>query len=148
MIKKTSETTPTMASIVDGYSTSTQDGYSCNYINEHESIYSTNEQVIGTWINGKPLYRKTIYDTTGISANTNKIIDTNTPNIGIITKIDAILSSSDKTTYRNINMYNLEATNISTSMYMKTNGIITIRSNDSWGSPNIIVSFEYTKTTD
>lgn len=33
MIKKTSETTPTMASIVDGYNTSTQDGYSCNYSN-------------------------------------------------------------------------------------------------------------------
>ena len=33
MIKKTSETTPTMASIVDGYSTSTQDGYSCGYVN-------------------------------------------------------------------------------------------------------------------
>ena len=34
-IKKTSETTPTMASVVDGYSTSTQDGYSCNYANKH-----------------------------------------------------------------------------------------------------------------
>lgn len=32
-IKKTSETTPTMASIVDGYNTSTQNGYSCNYVN-------------------------------------------------------------------------------------------------------------------
>ena len=36
-IKKTSETTPTMASIVDGYSTSTQDGYSCNYVNGMET---------------------------------------------------------------------------------------------------------------
>lgn len=33
MIKKISETTPTMASIVDAYSTSTQDGYSANYVN-------------------------------------------------------------------------------------------------------------------
>jgi len=32
-IKKISETTPTMASVVDTYSTSTQDAYSCNYVN-------------------------------------------------------------------------------------------------------------------
>ena len=45
-IKKTSETTPTMASIVDGYSTSTQDGYSCNYINgliKHTTITGTTD---------------------------------------------------------------------------------------------------------
>jgi len=34
-IIKAKNTTPTMASIVDAYSTSTQDGYSCNYINNH-----------------------------------------------------------------------------------------------------------------
>ena len=32
-IKKVSQTTPTSAQIVDGYSTSTADGYSANYIN-------------------------------------------------------------------------------------------------------------------
>lgn len=33
MIKKTSETTPTMASVVNTYSTSNEDTYSCDYIN-------------------------------------------------------------------------------------------------------------------
>ena len=32
-IRKVSQTPPTMASIVNAYSTSTKDGYSCNYIN-------------------------------------------------------------------------------------------------------------------
>lgn len=32
-IKKVSQTTPTQSQIVDGYSTSTADGYSCNYVN-------------------------------------------------------------------------------------------------------------------
>lgn len=38
MIKKVSETTPTMASIVNGYSTSTQDGYSCDFINNQTVV--------------------------------------------------------------------------------------------------------------
>lgn len=33
MIKKISQTTPVSANIVDNYSTSTTDGYSCNYVN-------------------------------------------------------------------------------------------------------------------
>lgn len=37
-IKKVSQTTPTQAQIVDGYSTSTTDGYSCNYINQKTNI--------------------------------------------------------------------------------------------------------------
>lgn len=32
-IKKISQTTSTNATIIDGYSESTQDGYSCNYVN-------------------------------------------------------------------------------------------------------------------
>ena len=45
MLKKTSETTPTMASIVNSYSTSTQDGYSCDYVNGNigKSIYTNTE---------------------------------------------------------------------------------------------------------
>ena len=37
-IKKVSQTTPTTAQVVDGYSTSTNDSYSCNYINELHEI--------------------------------------------------------------------------------------------------------------
>lgn len=37
LIKKTSETTPTMASIVNTTNNSTTDGYSCKFINEHPS---------------------------------------------------------------------------------------------------------------
>lgn len=34
-IKKVSQTTPTQAQVVDGYSTSTTDTYSCNYLNKN-----------------------------------------------------------------------------------------------------------------
>lgn len=38
--------------------------------------YSTTEQVIGTWIDGKPLYQKTFSATTPATANTNEDIIT------------------------------------------------------------------------
>ena len=41
-IKKVSQTTSTQAQVVDGYSTSTTDSYSCNYVNSMNT-YSTNE---------------------------------------------------------------------------------------------------------
>ena len=51
-IKKVSETTPITGQVIDGYSESTTDGYSANYVNELNT-YSTEEQRIGTWINRK-----------------------------------------------------------------------------------------------
>lgn len=59
-IKKTSETTPTMASIVDDYSTSTQDGYSCNYVNKDNTYSTTEVKTNKMWIDGKPIYRLVI----------------------------------------------------------------------------------------
>ena len=59
-IKKVSQTTSTQAQVVDGYSTSSRDSYSCNYINNKvKKIYSADEKVVGKFF-GKPLYSKTI----------------------------------------------------------------------------------------
>lgn len=58
-IKKVSQTTSTQAQVVDGYSTSTTDSYSCNYVNGLNT-YKTTEQRVGTWTNGKPIYQITL----------------------------------------------------------------------------------------
>lgn len=47
-IKKVSQTTPTQAQVVDGYSTSTTDSYSCNYVNNN----ITNAKIL--WTNPSP----------------------------------------------------------------------------------------------
>ena len=39
---------------------------------ENCSIYSTNEQVVGKWINGKPIYRKTM-EFSNLSSGENRI---------------------------------------------------------------------------
>lgn len=66
-IKKVSQTVPTSAQVVNGHSDSTTNSYSCNYVNKLNT-YSTTEHRIGTWINGKPLYRKTYVETLTQSA--------------------------------------------------------------------------------
>lgn len=48
-----------VANIANGYSTSQNDAYSCDYVN-NLNTYSTTEKRIGTWIDGKPLYGKVI----------------------------------------------------------------------------------------
>lgn len=63
-IRKVSQPTPLSpgnGAIVDSYSTSSTDGYSCDYINGIGQYYSTTEKEIGTWIDGKPIYRKVIF---------------------------------------------------------------------------------------
>lgn len=64
-IKKTSETTPRTSQTVNQYSESTQDSYACDYINK-QNTYSTTEQRIGTWIDGKPLYQKVVKETVNL----------------------------------------------------------------------------------
>ena len=53
------------------YGTSNENGYTQNYINGLQT-YSTTEQRIGTWIDGKPLYRITITGTLSDTNNTWK----------------------------------------------------------------------------
>lgn len=74
LIKKTYQGTLPDNKIVNTYSTSQTDTYSCNYINDCNT-YSTSEiKTDKTWIDGKPIYRKVIeYTSTGIDALNQQI---------------------------------------------------------------------------
>lgn len=70
-IIKAKNTTPTMASVVNTYNTSTTDTYSCKYIN-NANAYSTSEvKTDMTWIDGKPIYRK-VYEVQSL-ANSGRV---------------------------------------------------------------------------
>ena len=58
-IKKTSQYMEGGANLSTVYGTSNTDGYTQSYINSLNT-YSSTEQRIGTWIDGKPIYRKVI----------------------------------------------------------------------------------------
>ena len=43
------------------------------YLNNRD-IYSTDEQIVGTWVDGKPIYRKVIDTTTPSSTNVESVV--------------------------------------------------------------------------
>ena len=94
-IKKVSQTTPTQAQVVDGYSTSATDSYSANYVNKL-SNYSTEETVCGMWIDGKPIYRKVI-DTTYSGT-----INTNIQNLDTMVKMNVLAKQTSTNDWRNL----------------------------------------------
>ena len=49
--------------ISNTYNTTTNNTYSCDYINTKANTYSTTEQRVGTWIDNKPIYRRVIQTT-------------------------------------------------------------------------------------
>ena len=87
-IIKVNQTTSIQAQVVDIYSTSTSDCYSCNYINSL-NVYSTDEiKTNKVWIDNKDIYRKT-FSGTFISSSTRAVVD-------LYTGIDSITGVSGK----------------------------------------------------
>ena len=143
-IKKTSETTPTTAQVVNTESNSTQDTYSCDKINEKvKEVYSTTEQVIGTWIDGKPLYRKTIpvniTTTSRVSYNHN------------ITNIESIWVDMSASYYTNETIFlpfGYQTQGFYTEAYVNSTSIAIDITSSFWVSGTAYITLKYTKTTD
>ena len=120
---------------------------------ENFSIYSTNEQVVGKWINGKPIYRKTM-EFSNLSSGENRIPHG-------IADVDIIMVDRDHSfatdgTYSElwqIGNTNSSASNFSqfsVSLVWTTNSIFDVYIGSGLVSrlPKLIITFEYTKTTD
>lgn len=133
--------------IHDAYSTSTTDTYSCNYINEARlEEYSTNETKIGTWIDGKPIYRKVL--NVGTVTTQKTYITHNIANLGKLVNLygtcnrqidnrQQIIPSN----YTNWEIFLYDISSIEISLYFSDN---------QWNATpyDIVVIIEYTKTTD
>ena len=135
--------------IVNEHTESETLGYSANYLNAKFSSlenYLTEEQIIGTWIDGKPLYRKVVNHSKALSAGNNAIIH-NIPNIGVVTKVDGY-------TILGTNNYRTGAFESSTKFInIKTvdSTYINVHVGSDWGSSfknGFVTILEYTKTTD
>ena len=109
--------------------------------------YSTNEQVIGTWIDGKPLYQKTYYydNQGGLIDGDNKIIQLDSA-INV-TKLNGFLVAPDNNK-RWILPYSKGSS--TTAIIITEDHYINLYvSNDSWASTRkVYITIEYTKTTD
>lgn len=102
--------------------------------------YSTSEKVIGTWINGKPLYRKVLISTSGNSGN--KRIAHGITDIGKVVNISASMTATDYNYYmNNSSPYNFTIQEISqTEVIMNIDGVFS-----NW---ELSIVMEYTKWND
>lgn len=115
--------------------------------------YSTEEQVIGEWIDGKPVYQKTIVAenyplTTGVN-----IVSTGISNIDVLVRSDIFVTNSAHTNFRHISHteVNTQTGSVSTdTIYavITTSGDVQFYCLNTWSSPNIYITLQYTKTTD
>ena len=119
---------------------------------ENFSTYSTDEQVIGKWINGKPIYRKTM-EFSGLHSGENNIAHG-------IADVDIIMIDKDHSFATNeaySELWQIGNTNsannlsqFSVSLVWTTNSIFDVYIGSGLVSriPKLIITFEYTKTTD
>lgn len=123
-----------------------------NAINEgilQSNTYSTTETIIGTWIDGKPIYRKTI---TGILDGTYvesgyffTWINSGITNIDNITSKEISVKTTDKISFEGSENLKLD--------YILTGGFankvqIGAKSGSIPADSSVIITLEYTKTTD
>ena len=108
--------------------------------------YSTTEQKIGTWTDGKPLYRKVI-NCGSMPNSTTKFVNTdlNAANVNII----KIYGSARNTTGTTIPLPFFHVTSASGIMIsFETDGTIALQSNVNRSAFSGYIVLEYTKTTD
>ena len=112
------------------------------------STYSTEEQAVGTWIDGKTIYRK-IINFGALPNATKKEVQHNISNISNFTKIEGIAIRNDETkftqslplVYKNAEMsYN--------TALAVDNTIVEIQTNGDRSMFNGYVTLEYTKTVE
>lgn len=112
-------------------------------------VYSTEEQVIGTWIDGKPIYRRVIESTTpNVVTDTtqvNKSMYITECNVETMVTLRGILNISGTLAYSGQawNGYSFYLN------YVSDVKIVSVSLNRiTWANKPLIVILEYTKTTD
>ena len=116
------------------------------YNETNREIYSLAEQKIGTWIDGKPLYRKVV-DFGYLPNATTKLVSTGASNVDIVTNLRGIGISN----YGSLSIPLADTSALTNQValwYDKTTNQIQIKSGVDRSSFYGYVTIEYTKTTD
>lgn len=149
-IKKKNTTIPINGKIVDteNVEDKTSNAPSMRLVEEMtKEKYSTDEQAIGTWIDGKPLYRK-VFNFGQLPVTSRKEINHGISNLNRITKLYGIASwnSADIPT---IPLPSADPDGGKYSVYLSANSsIIAVTTGTDRGAFYGYVVMEYTKTTD
>lgn len=121
-----------------------KDGNSIIPVTERDA-YSTEEQVIGTWIDGKPLYRK-VFSGTASSSTMSLAIGTN--DIATVVKADALRTITSTTT-DTVGSYYASSTDYFRYWVRKAQSdVYQVEFRSAANAYSYTMVIEYTKTTD
>lgn len=118
-----------------------------------QEVYSTEEQMIGTWIDGKPLYRKVFNDLvipSNVSVTASVEIASYSANVDTVSDIYGVCTSSTKQVTKV--PYYISATSVLWVGYNlpthSTSNSVRIQASKQYAGASITIVLEYTKTTD
>jgi hypothetical protein len=120
-------------------------GYEDFYDKTNREVYSLAEQRIGTWIDGKPLYRK-VYKLNNLPSTNTDLVNITNLNIRELTKLYGLINTYNNFTFP----MPLQDSDANYSVLFKSGNSIRGRGSVGTGYDGYIVTIvvEYTKTTD
>ena len=139
--RETRTTRPTNTSVL--YCIKYEPTYFMKNTYSADSVYSTDEMIIGRWIDGKPLYRKVIQGNITSKDQSLFVVNENVKTMISIYGYD----SPDGIYYFPFN-YTQDGSTQKAIFYKKDTDTIEFRSNSSGSGEVFVVILEYTKTTD
>jgi len=108
--------------------------------------FSTDEKVIGMWIDGKPLYQK-VFTSEFPNFNSDTRISISSYNIDVVTYLNAIIIGVDSPL---ISAYTGSGINITGNVFVSPDKVLILRNNShtTLGGNTTYITLQYTKTTD
>ena len=108
--------------------------------------YSLDEQVVGTWIDGKPLYQKTVNFNMPSSSNPAEVVDLSALNIDHWEFVSGTVTTSNGAKYSLTYIYDSSEY---IGFWVRSNKYLTVRATHSdFYNMSGVITFKYTKTTD
>lgn len=124
------------------------DANSSKWKNGGREIYSETEQIVGTWIDSKPIYKKTVKFLNQALVGGDNNLNLGISNIDSVVECKAYITNSAHTTIRPINSWGGTAGSQLLYIITPSSGTFDIVTQTAWSSPNIYITLFYTKTTD
>ena len=107
--------------------------------------YSTNEHVVGKWIDNKTIYRKTFQYTGSIVENVLTTIGTIGHAVDNVVKIDRAIRNSNNEWWSDNYFDTATPEGIAIRVDKATGDVQILSTNENWGSPIVNVTVYYTK---
>ena len=115
-----------------------------------DTDYSTTEKIVGTWIDGKPLYQKTINFGTLPNGTTDspvsKEVSHNSRNLSLVTSITGTCYNSNYTDFANLPYYSAAKTHSGIALYASKTKV-GARANYNASVYSGYITIQYTKTS-